>query len=103
MSDECLDGDCDACDGSGVRCPADPHCRLEVPPGWTIVERCDLCCWYADDLTAARALFHQARWITCAAGDHHAIGATPRDVANEPRGEPGRRNAMQSAGRFGVR
>jgi hypothetical protein len=68
--------ECDGCDGSGIRAPAAPSCRFDENEirEWTIVERCDTCERYPDDLTAALAMFREARWVLCAEGSHHAIG-----------------------------
>lgn len=67
---------CEGCDGSGIRCPATPSCQLREADlaGWTIIERCDTCERYPDDLSAGAALFREVRWIECASGGHHAIG-----------------------------
>ena len=73
-TDEADDG-CEGCHGSGIRCPASASCAIPAAgDGWTIVERCDLCELYSDDLAAARALFQEAIWVTCAAGGDHAAG-----------------------------
>lgn len=49
--------DCEACGGSGIRCPAEPSCSLpDLPVGWVVVERCDLCERYPDDLAAAEVV-----------------------------------------------
>lgn len=66
---------CEGCDGSGVRCPATPTC---VFPGvdlgrWTIVERCDYCELYPNDLCAGASRFSEVRWVTCPFGGDHAI------------------------------
>jgi hypothetical protein len=74
---------CEGCDGSGIRCPAGPSCYFptESLDGWTIVERCDLCEKYDDDLSAASKVFREVRWIRCAADGDHAIG---RDLLESP-------------------
>ena len=71
---------CDGCDGSGIRINADPSCnfseewtQLQIE-GWEMVERCDLHDTYENDLDAARAIFHETKWIKCSHGDEHAIG-----------------------------
>jgi hypothetical protein len=67
---------CEGCDGSGVRCPATPSCLLPgvEAAGWTIVERCDTCMKYSDDLSAAATRFAEIRWVRCASGGDHAVG-----------------------------
>ena len=74
------DEQCEGCDGTGIRAPATPSCRLPARyRSWVVVERCDYCERYPDDLTAARRLFAVAKWIQCASGGWHAIGR--RDLA----------------------
>ena len=68
---------CPGCSGNGIRCPATPSCRLPRLQGWTVVERCDTCDRYPNDLAAAAALFQTAKWIMCAAGGLHAVGKDP--------------------------
>jgi hypothetical protein len=69
------DADCEGCDGSGIRCPAEPSCALaELPVGWVVVERCDLCARYADDLSAACVVCDRSRWVRCTSGGIHAVG-----------------------------
>ena len=50
--------DCEGCHGNGVRFPAGPSCSI---PGWrrpwAVVERCDSCEQYGDDLDAAHSMF----------------------------------------------
>jgi hypothetical protein len=65
---------CPGCPGTGVRCPATPSCRLPRLKGWTVVERCDTCERYPNDLAAAAALFQNVKWVTCADGGRHAVG-----------------------------
>jgi len=65
---------CEGCDGSGIRAPAEPLCIIaNLPPGWMVVERCDSCMRYENDLHAASQLDNRARWITCENGGSHAI------------------------------
>ena len=71
---------CEGCDGGGVRCPAGPECSF-VPgdvAGWVLVEKCDSCDRFADDLAAAQAVFREAKWITCTQGGRHAVGRGQR-------------------------
>ncbi len=70
------DVSCEGCDGGGVRCPAGPSCSF-VPgdvAGRVLVEKCDSCDRFADDLAAAQTVFSEARWVTCTQGGQHAIG-----------------------------
>lgn len=64
---------CEGCDGSGIRSPAEPMCRIAMRPGWLVVERCDTCERFRTDLDAAKSRYHDARWVTCANGGDHAI------------------------------
>ena len=68
---------CAGCRGNGIRCPATPSCRLPRLQGWTVVERCDTCERYPNDLAAAAALFLTVKWVTCANGGLHAVGKDP--------------------------
>ena len=67
-------GTCPGCPGNGIRCPATPSCRLPRMKGWTVVERCDTCQHYPNDLAAAAALFTKVKWVACASGGWHAVG-----------------------------
>ena len=74
---------CEGCDGSGIRAPAEPSCVIaEEAAGWTVVERCDACELYADDLAAAARVFEQIKWVQCTEGGWHAIGKTRRVQAS---------------------
>jgi hypothetical protein len=66
---------CEGCDGSGVRCPAEPSCAIpELPPGWVVVERCDYCERYPNDLAAAEVVCTDAKWVRCESDGFHAVG-----------------------------
>ncbi len=65
---------CEGCDGSGLRVPAVPCCRLDVGESWIVVERCDTCGKLPDDLAAAQKVFSDAVWTRCVNGGDHAIG-----------------------------
>ena len=56
---------CDGCDDvtPGIRPDSSPHAGAP-PPGFTVVERCDTCRRYANDLEAARAYGSDAQWQT---------------------------------------
>lgn len=77
--------ECEGCDGSGVRAPASPSCEIEMPSGWIVVERCDACEQYPDDLEAALSLFREATWVDCRSGSGHVI-ANPQS-SRSPRGQ----------------
>jgi hypothetical protein len=65
---------CDGCDGSGIRAPAQPSCKIEGERApWIAVERCDTCDRYPDDLTAALSQFKVAAWFQCSDGGFHAL------------------------------
>jgi hypothetical protein len=65
---------CDGCNGRGVRSPAAPWCRIRAAVGsWIVVERCDACEQFTDDLTAALSLFKVAGWFQCDSGSFHAL------------------------------
>jgi len=94
---------CPGCPGNGIRCPATPSCRLPRLKGWTVVERCDTCERYSNDLAAAAALFQTVKWITCANGGLHAVGKdsiepvhaarSHRKLRNQQRTQPDRSRA----------
>lgn len=65
---------CVDCNGTGFRDDAQTACRLRVPPGWRVIEKCYTCNQYKDDLSAARAAARQVRPVTCTLGHIHAIG-----------------------------
>lgn len=67
---------CEGCDGSGVRAPALPSCEIDdIPRGWCVIEKCDTCDTYFDDLVAAFSVsLEQPRWVLCRNGGEHAIG-----------------------------
>lgn len=65
---------CAGCDGSGIRAPAEPLCALPLGgPDWIVVERCDHCERYTDDLAAAQHVSTDASWVQCSAGGWHAM------------------------------
>lgn len=65
---------CCCCGGSGVLAPAAPSCDIA---GWTatwiVVERCDACARFEDDLSAALSRFRVAGWFRCTDGGEHAL------------------------------
>lgn len=65
---------CEACHGTGVFAPAVPSCSIDAKRvGWLVVERCDACERYADDLSAALSRFRVAGWFQCRDGGWHAL------------------------------
>jgi hypothetical protein len=52
---------CEGCNDTGIRPDATPHAG-EPPEGFTVIERCDACDKYPDDLAAAQAWGDEARW-----------------------------------------
>ncbi len=67
--------DCEGCDGGGIRFPAEPSCTLrDLPTGWVVVERCDACAQYPDDLVAAEVVCEEPTWFHCESGGLHAVG-----------------------------
>lgn len=56
---------CETCDGSGILTDCGGH--LDPPEGYTIIQRCDRCERYPDDLAAAEAWGFDARCDACGA------------------------------------
>lgn len=69
--------ECEGCAGSGVRVPARPACSIPgLIPTWIVVERCDTCELFDDDLTAALSMYGVAGWFLCVNGGYHALART---------------------------
>lgn len=65
---------CEGCDGSGIRAPAVPSCRVRAwRERWIVVERCDTCERFSDDLAAALVRYRVAGWFGCESGGEHAL------------------------------
>lgn len=65
---------CEACHGRGVLVPAQPSCRInDIREYWLVVERCDTCEHFRNDLDAALSLFEIAGWFQCHSGGMHAL------------------------------
>ena len=65
---------CEGCNGDGIRAPAIPACKipgLDLP--WIVVERCDACDRFNNDLDAALSRYNLAGWFRCADGGWHAL------------------------------
>jgi hypothetical protein len=71
--------ECEGCKGDGIRCPAGPSCDLPEIEGtdWVVVEKCDTCDRFPDDLSAAGAVFATVKWVRCSTGGRHAVGKDP--------------------------
>lgn len=66
---------CEGCDGTGVRDHAHPSCTIPfLNAGWRVIEKCDACDKFEDDLEAAKSVAKYACWATCLNGCPHAIG-----------------------------
>jgi hypothetical protein len=65
---------CPACAGSGLFSPAVPSCTIKACRArWIVVERCDACEQFVDDLAAALSRFNVAGWFQCDSGGWHAL------------------------------
>ena len=64
---------CDGCNGSGIRFPASPSCKLNPSKGYEIVERCDTCCLYPDDEAAGQVIGITEELICSGGGIHIAV------------------------------
>lgn len=65
---------CDACQGRGARFPCAPSCAIAaLKRPWIVVERCDTCDSFPDDLSAAMTFFELAGWFRCSDGGEHAL------------------------------
>jgi len=74
MSSERIRNRCQACGGTGVLAPTVPSCKIPARRGpWVVVEKCDACDRYVDDLAAASSLFEVAGWFACNNGSEHAL------------------------------
>jgi len=68
---------CGACGGNGVLFPCHPACRIPgLTRAWIVVEKCDSCDKFADDLSAALGSFEVAGWFLCADGGEHVLAHT---------------------------
>lgn len=76
------DNGCFECGGTGVHDPATPSCTVpDVPEGWHIVERCDNCEWFDDDMGAARVYYedNSILEVYCTdGGSHVAVNSAGR-------------------------
>lgn len=68
---------CEACGGRGMFVPARPSCTLtSLKPPWIVIEKCDTCDKFADDLCASLTEFTVAGWFACADGGFHVLADT---------------------------
>ncbi len=68
---------CKACNGNGLFAPASPSCKIPaLGYPWVVVERCDSCESFPNDLLAAQSLYRVAGWFLCMGGSLHALGDT---------------------------
>lgn len=72
----------ESCDGSGIREDIDQgqvYTKQNAPtPDEIIVERCDGCDLYANDMEAALVRFHDVRWVVSKDGFHSAAAKNRR-------------------------
>lgn len=65
---------CSACGGNGLFAPAKPDCKiLALKPPWIVVEKCDSCDKFPDDLEAGLSKFKIVGWFPCSDGGYHAL------------------------------
>jgi hypothetical protein len=65
---------CPACSGTGLLAPAVPSCSIPaLKHPWIVVEKCDFCDKFTDDMTAGLSRFRIVGWFLCADGGHHAL------------------------------
>ena len=65
---------CPACKGRGLLVATTPSCRIKAwRKPWIVVERCDACDRYLDDLEAALTLYSVVGWFTCENRGLHAL------------------------------
>jgi len=65
---------CYACNGSGALFPCEPSCHISaLRHPWIVVEKCDSCDRFPDDLSAAMTYFRIAGWFLCTDSGEHAL------------------------------
>ncbi len=65
---------CYICNGTGLLAPTIPSCKitaLKYP--WIVVEKCDTCDKFDDDLLAGSSKFKIIGWFLCSDGGYHAL------------------------------
>ena len=65
---------CLACAGAGLLAPTIPSCRISaLKYPWIVVEKCDSCDRFIDDLSAGLSQFKIVGWFLCGDGGYHAL------------------------------
>ena len=73
--------ECPACSGRGMFIPAIPSCHIRaLKHPWIVVEKCDTCDKFNDDLSAALTEFSIAGWFLCTDGGYHALVDTRSEI-----------------------
>lgn len=81
------------CGGAGLFAPATPSCEIRACAGkqsWAVVERCDCCERFTDDLAAALSKYSVAGWFPCSDGGWHVLAA-PASLRSDRAERAGRR------------
>lgn len=77
---------CDACQDRGARFPCTPSCSIPaLKEHWIVVEKCDSCDRFPDDLSAAVAFFRVAGWFPCSDGGEHVLADSRTQEHCRPR------------------
>jgi len=74
---------CTACSGIGLLAPTTPSCRipaLEYP--WIVVEKCDSCDKFAEDMAAGMSQFKIVGSFLCTDGGHHVLADLRSRIKN---------------------
>ena len=65
---------CQACSGIGLLAPAIPSCHIKaLQYPWIVIEKCDSCDRFNDDLSAGLSRFKIVGWFLCNDGGYHAL------------------------------
>ncbi len=65
---------CPACSGTGLLVPTIPSCRIPaLRHPWVVVEKCDSCDRFLDDVTAGLSQFKIVGWFLCTDYGYHAL------------------------------
>lgn len=69
---------CTVCSGTGIRFPATPSCKINIPPNFKVLERCDTCQMFKSDYEAGSVLFFggklkELRVVKCEDGGDHIL------------------------------
>lgn len=74
---------CQACSGDGLLAPAIPSCNitaLKYP--WVVIEKCDSCDRFIDDLSAGLSQFKIVGWFLCDDGGYHALADLRTEIGS---------------------